>query len=77
MIQNRFGGGHHGAIEGLKHKTIDEKWTRSPSHAHICHPWHMDGMLIRKQAKNVEHQSIQAGPLLGKDGINLSSRSGD
>lgn len=28
---------------------LDEKWTRTPCKANICHRWRVDGMLIRTQ----------------------------
>lgn len=30
-------------------KRLDEKWTRTPCKANICHRWRVDGMLIRTQ----------------------------
>lgn len=75
--QNRFGSDDVQHHCGLTLKTMDEYWTQSRSKANIFHRWQVDGMLIRKQATNVENQLIQTGALLGKDGINLPSRSGD
>lgn len=43
------------------HQSVDEKWTWSPSKAHICHRWQTDGMLIRKQLQMLRTNPFKLG----------------